>query len=126
MRIVDEQSDPYADDERALDRAADDGWPSAEPVHDETTLAGRARTAIALLQAVHDVGAGEVSRYDTIVALQDDSLSFEAQIRELIGMLQGMTAFAEFLLAQFERATGSDGEAFLASVAEQTEQYFPG
>jgi hypothetical protein len=65
------------------------------------------------------------SEYETIVGYVDDSLSYEAQIRELTHRLQGMTALADFLLANLERATGRDGQAFLQSVAEQADQYFP-
>ena len=127
VSIVDAPADTHWDDETALARAADDGWPPVPcVVHVDATPAEGARRAIALLRGMHDDGLAEVSKYDTILGVRDNSLSSESQILELIGMLQGMTAFAEFLLAQLERATGSDGQAFLTSVAEQTERYFPG
>ena len=129
VSVVHTPADTHRDDDTALARAADDGWPAVRRVVHvdvDATPAERARRAIALLRGMHDDGLAEVSKYDTILSARDNSMSSEAQIRELIGMLQGMTAFAEFLLAQLERATGSDGQAFLASVAEQTERFFPG
>lgn len=112
--------------QRALDRAADDGWSAdtgATPIG--TNPAEQARRAIALLSAWHDAQPASASEYETIVGYVDDSLSYEAQIRELTHRLQGMTALADFLLANLERATGRDGQAFLQSVAEQADQYFP-
>ena len=60
-----------------------------------------------------------------IVRCVEPSLSHEGQIRELTRVLHGMTALAHFLLANLERATGGDGRVFLASTAEQADQYFP-
>ena len=119
---------PLADQQElqeGLERAADDGWP-ADPgaLSAQTNPAEQLRRAITLLRRWHAVEPNQAAAHE-IVPVIDLTRPDDAQVHELAGLLQGMTALADFLLANLERATGNDREAFLQSVAEQADQYFP-
>ena len=84
-------------------------------------LAEPAPQRIVLLRAWHDAQPDSASGHDTIGRHIDNAHSPE----ELIGLLEGMTALADFLLSNLERATGRDGQEFLQSVGAQAGEYFP-
>jgi hypothetical protein len=103
-----------------LDRAADDGWPTAGGGIGSTNRAEQARRAIALLRAWHETQPDRSSGHETIGTYVDNARSPE----ELTRLLEGMTALADFLLSNLERATGREGQEFLESVRDQAGQYF--
>ena len=120
--MVDEQPDGDRQDLReGLERAADDGWPNAGGRVGSTNRAEQARRAITLLRAWHEAQPDSASGHETISRYIDNAHSPE----ELIRVLEGMTALADFLLSNLERATGRAGQDFLQSVGEQAGQYFP-
>src|SRR5690242_10774944 len=103
----DQPPDPDGEDQPALDRAADDGWPpDIDAASRDTNRAEHVRRAIGLLRAWHAADPDRASAIETIVRYLESAPSREAQVRELVGMLQGMTLLADFLVAHLERATG--------------------
>src|ERR1700716_3565672 len=90
----------------------------------QTGRAEHARRAIALLRAWRRAQSDRTSATEMILREVDHAPTDEAKIRELVELLRGMTALADFLLANLERASGRDGEAFLESVAVQADEYF--
>src|SRR5690349_11745189 len=120
--MVDDQPEVNQQELRAgLDRAEDDGWPNAGGGVGSTNRAEQARRAIVLLRAWHEAQPDRASGHETIGRYVDNAHSTE----ELIRLLEGMTALADFLLSNLERATGREGQDFLQSVGEQAGQYFP-
>jgi hypothetical protein len=103
-----------------LERAADDGWPTAGGGIGSTNRAEQARRAIVLLRAWHETQPDRASGHETIGMYVENAHSPE----ELIRLLEGMTALADFLLSNLERATGREGQEFLESVRDQAGQYF--
>src|SRR5437899_3277730 len=120
--MVDEQPEANQQELReGLDRAADDGWPNTGGRAGSSNHAEQARRAIVVLRAWHDAQPDSASGHEMIGRYIDNAHSPE----ELIRLLEGMTALADFLLSNFERATGRDGQEFLQSVGAQAGEYFP-
>jgi hypothetical protein len=120
--MVDDRPEGNQQELRAdLHRAADDGWPNAGGPVGGTTHAEQARRAIVLLRAWHEAQPDRASGHETIGTYIDDAHSPE----DLIRLLEGMTALADFLLSNLERATGREGQEFLQSVGGQAREYFP-